>query len=94
MSNLRNREVIKCCEICDGAKIFVVCVGCGMELCESCARFELIVRVRLCVARLLLPRLCAKPFRKLERRTRRTRNMTAMGLLASIGFKPVLDIVR
>jgi len=42
MSNLREREVIKCCVICEGAKIFVACVGCGMELCESCARFELI----------------------------------------------------
>jgi hypothetical protein len=35
-------EELKRCEVCGGERLFATCIGCEMELCESCARFELI----------------------------------------------------
>lgn len=30
------------CGACGGKEFFVACLGCGLGLCEKCARFELI----------------------------------------------------
>jgi hypothetical protein len=32
----------KVCETCRGKVVFVLCLGCGAGICETCARFELI----------------------------------------------------
>jgi hypothetical protein len=35
-------EMVGRCAMCGGRKLFAACLGCGLELCERCARFELI----------------------------------------------------
>ena len=42
MADLGETKTDGYCAICGGRKLFTSCLGCGRELCEGCARFELI----------------------------------------------------
>ena len=42
MNSIKKTDLAGCCQICGGVAIFVTCLGCGIEMCEGCARFELI----------------------------------------------------
>jgi hypothetical protein len=42
MTETGEMGIMRRCESCGVKALFATCLGCGMELCENCARFELI----------------------------------------------------
>ena len=42
MADFGETQVAGCCAMCGWRRLFTTCLGCGLELCDRCARFELI----------------------------------------------------